>query len=111
TENCTYAYDEFGRVGQTVFHHDTTNTNTDVVTSFYDRDGRLARQHTADGPDIAGQSTVYSAINYVYNRKTGQLVQTFTDNAIATAATVGSTTITDVRYVYDVLGRLTNVVG
>jgi RHS repeat-associated protein len=106
-EHFTYAYDEFGRTKTVTSFHG--GANTDVVTNTYDSQGRLTRQHTTDGPELAGQSTVYSAVNYVYNRKTGQLVQTFTDSSSST--TTPGATVTDTRYTYDTLGRLVTVIS
>lgn len=102
-----YTYDEFGRVQTTTY---TNGTTSRTITNAYDALGRLhtvtdsTHGTTTHTYDAEGRLKMAAApegvIAHEYDPGTGQLTRTYTPEGV-----------TDTEYVYDALGRLTDVIA
>jgi len=105
-DRVAYVYDAFGRtltVTQQFAINDPPNARTRLTTNAYDAEGRLTRIATPEG-----------TVNHEYDLRTGQLIRTYTgaplDSGYASTDGDGKA-ITDIRYSYDNLGRLVQVIS
>lgn len=106
-ERVTYEYDAFGRTTRVVQDRDgvLSSTADQTVTTYeYDADGRV----TAKGTKQGNGTTRY--VRHEYDRL-GRMTRTYTgaDDAAQTSAASDGKAITDTRYAYDKLGRLSKV--
>ncbi|MEM9365154.1 MAG: putative Ig domain-containing protein [Planctomycetota bacterium] len=95
SETTFYRYDEFGRQTRVEIDRDASPTSIEHSTvNSYDDDGRLISVATNE-----------ATIHYEYSQRTGLRIRTYTTDP------GGANVRTDVRNVYDTLGRLTHVIA
>jgi hypothetical protein len=102
-EIVNYQYDKFGRQTTVTIDRDPANPGTDchVTNNTYDDQGRLIRRYTP----------TEGAINYEYDPLNGHLIRTYTGDVDPnyTSTAGDDSAVTDTRYLYDQLGRLSKV--
>ncbi len=93
-ETVDYVYDKLGRLKT------TTDSANGPTTNTYDTEGRLTQVISPEG-----------TVNYEYQSTTGRLERTYTGTADPdeTSAASDGKAVTDTRYEYDILGRLSKV--
>jgi RHS repeat-associated protein len=94
SETIGYVYDGLGRVIRLTHDH---SGSQDVWATSYDANGRVIREVSPQG-----------AVNYEYDVATGRRTRTFAGETGSYAGDQANP-VNDTRYVYDTLGRLTQV--
>jgi RHS repeat-associated protein len=102
-EVVTYRYDAFGRQTEVQIDRDNDGDEDHTTLNVYDGLGRLKSVSTSDG-------ALQSTIHYAYSNATDQLIRTWTTNSSDPDAAAAAV-LTDTRYVYDDLNRLSLVLS